>query len=60
MSTRSGTVHTYTPHTITVTLDRPATPRLTRALTLLLDEINTTPPRLPADPRPITYQLTNP
>ncbi|MCA1682340.1 MAG: hypothetical protein LC700_04345, partial [Actinobacteria bacterium] len=49
---------TYTPHTITVTLDRPATPRLTRALTLLLDEINTTPPRLPADPRPITYQLT--
>ncbi|MGH3899877.1 MAG: putative transposase [Pseudonocardiaceae bacterium] len=49
---------TYTPHTITVTLDRPATPRLTQALTLLLDEINTTPPHLPADPRPITYQLT--
>jgi len=50
---------TYTPQTITVTLDRPATPRLTRALTLLLDEINTTPPRLPGDPRPITYQLAN-
>ncbi|MGH3798923.1 MAG: putative transposase [Pseudonocardiaceae bacterium] len=49
---------TYTPHTITVTLDRPATPRLTHALTLLLDEINTNPPRIPADPRPITYQLT--
>ncbi|HET9258106.1 MAG TPA: hypothetical protein VFO16_23320 [Pseudonocardiaceae bacterium] len=50
---------TYTPQTITVTLDRPATPRLTRALELLLQEINTTPPRLPGDPRPITYQLTN-
>ncbi len=49
---------TYTPHTITVTLDRPATPRLTHALALLLDEINTSPPHLPADPRPITYQLT--
>ena len=53
----AGTI-TYTPHTITVVLDRPATPRLTRALHLLLDEINTTPPRLPGDPRPITYQLT--
>ena len=53
----AGTI-TYTPHTITVVLDRPATPRLTRAVRLLLDEINTTPPRLPGDPRPITYQLT--
>ncbi|MGI8814676.1 MAG: hypothetical protein ACR2G2_05150, partial [Pseudonocardia sp.] len=50
---------TYTAHTITVTLDRPATGRLTRALTLLLEEINTSPPQLPADPRPITYQLAN-
>ena len=49
---------TYTPHTITITLDRPATGRLTRALALLLDEINTSPPRLPGDSRPITYQLT--
>jgi hypothetical protein len=49
---------TYTPHTITVVLDRPATPRLTRALRLLLDEINTSPPRLPGDPRPITYRIT--
>ena len=53
----AGTI-TYTPHTITVVLDRPATPRLTRALHLLLDEINTTPPRLPGDPRPITYRIT--
>src|SRR5207342_931103 len=49
---------TYTPQTITVVLDRPATPRLTRALRLLLDEINTSPPRLPGDPRPITYRIT--
>ena len=53
----AGTI-TYTPHTITVVVDRPATPRLTRALHLLLDEINTTPPRLPGDPRPITYRIT--
>ena len=53
----AGTI-TYTPQTITVVLDRPATPRLTRAVRLLLDEINTTPPRLPGDPRPITYRLT--
>jgi hypothetical protein len=52
-----GTI-TYTTQTITVVLDRPATPRLTRALRMLLDEINTSPPRLPGDPRPITYQLT--
>ena len=54
-----GTI-TYTPTTITVELDRPATPRLTRALTLLLDEINTTPPHIPGDPRPITYTLNPP
>jgi Transposase protein len=53
----AGTI-TYTPQTITVVLDRPATPRLIRALRLLLDEINITPPRLPGDPRPITYHLT--
>jgi transposase len=51
-----GTI-TYTTNTITVTLDRPPTPRLTHTLRLLLDEINTTPPRLPGDTRPITYQL---
>ena len=53
----AGTI-TYTPKTITVVLDRPATPRLTRAVRLLLDEINTSPPRLPGDPRPITYHIT--
>ena len=53
----SGTI-TYTPHTITVQLNPPDSPKTTRALTLLLDEINTTPPHLPGDPRPITYALT--
>ena len=51
----AGTI-TYTPH-ITVVLDRPATPRLTRA-SALLDEINTTPPGCPATP-PITYRSQN-
>jgi len=54
-----GTI-AYGPAAITVTLDQPATPRLTRALGLLLDEINAAPPRMPGDPRPITYQLAPP
>jgi transposase len=51
-----GTI-TYHNSTIHIELDRPATPRLTRALTLLLDEINTVPPHLPGDPRPLTYTI---
>lgn len=51
-----GTI-TYTPTTVHIQLDRPNTPRLTRALTLLLDEINQTPPHIPGDPRPLTYTL---
>jgi len=47
----------YTKNSITVTLDRPDTPRITRALELLTNELNNTPPRLPGDPRPITYHL---
>jgi hypothetical protein len=54
----AGTI-TYTPDTITVQLQRPDSPRITRALALLLEEINNTPPHLPGDPRPITYTLTN-
>src|SRR5207244_7405566 len=46
-----GTI-TYHPHNIHVELDQPATPRLTRALTLLLHEINNTPPHIPGDPPP--------
>jgi hypothetical protein len=51
-----GTI-TYHPSSVHVELDQPATPRLTRALTLLLDEINNTPPHIPGDPRPITYTI---
>ena len=46
------------PETITVTLQRPAGPRVARALALLLDQVNAVPPRMPGDTRPITYQLT--
>jgi len=52
----AGTI-TYTPRAITVELDQPDEPRVTRALALLLDEINATPPSMPGDTRPITYQL---
>jgi hypothetical protein len=52
----AGTI-TYTPQAITVQLDQPDTPRVTRALRLLLHEINQAPPSLPGDPRPITYQM---
>jgi len=48
----------YTPHRITVTLDRPDSPRVARALELLADELNATPARLPGDRRPLTYQVT--
>jgi len=51
-----GTI-TYTPTTVHIQLDRPNTPRLARVLTLLLDEINQTPPHIPGDPRPLTYTL---
>lgn len=51
-----GTI-TYTPEAITVTLDRPGQPRITRALACLLAEINTSPPVIPGDHRPITYHL---
>jgi hypothetical protein len=53
----AGTI-TWTPDAITVTLEQPATPRIAGALTLLIDEINATPPAMPGDTRPITYQLT--
>ena len=54
-----GTI-TRTPREITVTLDPPAAPRIARALSLLLNEINNNPPRMPGDTRPITYQLAVP
>jgi len=48
----------YTTTGITVTLDRPDSPRVARALHLLTDELNATPARLPGDRRPITYHVT--
>ena len=48
---------TYTPKSITVALDPPTTPKITRALRLLLAELNATPPRIPGDNRPITYKI---
>ena len=53
----AGTI-TYAPGRITVALHRPGAPRVARALALLIDEINHTPPAMPGDTRPITYQLT--
>ena len=53
----AGTI-TWTPGAITVRLEQPGAPRIARALTLLIDEINATPPAMPGDTRPITYQLT--
>jgi transposase len=53
----AGTI-TWTPDAITVTLEQPGAPRIARALALLIDEINATPPVMPGDTRPITYQLT--
>ncbi len=47
----------YSTTRITITLDRPDTPRVARALTLLTDELNTTPAHLPGDRRPLTYQV---
>jgi hypothetical protein len=48
---------TFTPAAITVTLEQPGAPRIARALALLIQEINTTPPAMPGDTRPITYHL---
>jgi hypothetical protein len=55
----AGTI-TCTPHAITVELQQPDAPRVARALALLIDEINHTPPAIPGDPRPITYKLAKP
>ena len=52
----AGTI-TWTPAAITVQLDQPGSTRVARALALLIDEINATPPAMPGDSRPITYHL---
>jgi hypothetical protein len=53
---QGGTVH-YATNAITITLDRPDSPRVARALHLLADELNATPAHLPGDRRPLTYQV---
>ena len=53
----AGTI-TFTPAAITVHLELPRAPRIARALALLIQEINATPPAMPGDNRPITYHLT--
>ncbi len=52
-----GTI-AYGPSTITVTLHAPDAPRVARALGLLCEQLNATPPRLCGDRRPITYRIT--
>ncbi|HZJ04426.1 MAG TPA: hypothetical protein VFD59_03025 [Nocardioidaceae bacterium] len=49
----------YTTKRITITLDRPDIPRVARALQLLTEELNATPATMPADHRPLTYQLAD-
>ena len=51
-----GTID-YAPRQITVTVDRPESPRVARALQLLTEELNATPARPPGDHRHLTYQL---
>ena len=48
---------TYGTTGITVTLDRPDSPRVARALTLLTQELNHIPAHIPGDRRTITYQV---
>jgi len=49
---------TYTPDAITVQLGLPRAPRVARALTMLIEQVNNEPPVMPGDTRPITCRLT--
>jgi transposase len=49
----------YTRTQIIITLDRPDSPRVARALTLLAEELTATPATLPGDRRPLTYQVSD-
>ncbi len=48
-----GDTITYLPHTITVRLDRPTSPKITCALSLVTDQLEPTRPTITDDPRPI-------
>ncbi|MEV8183411.1 putative transposase [Specibacter sp. NPDC078692] len=54
---QGGTIN-YGTHQISITLERPDSPRIAHALDLLTDELNHLQARLPGDHRPITYQIT--
>ena len=47
----------YGSKTITVTIRQLDAPRITRALGLLIDQLNADPPRLTGDSRRIIYQI---
>ena len=53
-----GHVH-YSATRVTITLDRPDSPRVARALQLLTDELNATPATIPGERRPLTYQVAD-
>ena len=53
-----GTIK-YDNEKITVTLDRPDSPRVARSLQLLTQELNTLTAHIPGDPRPLTYHLAD-
>jgi len=48
----------FQPDHITVTIRRPDAPRIATALNSLTHQLNTNPPHLVGDHRPITYHLT--
>lgn len=48
---------TYTPTAITVAIRRPDAPRIATALNQLIDKLNSNPPHLAGDHRPISYQI---
>jgi hypothetical protein len=47
----------YTPEVITVTLDRPDSPRAARSLELLAEELSALEAHMPGGPHPLTYQI---
>jgi hypothetical protein len=47
----------YSTDAVVVTIRRPDAPRIARALQLLTDQLNATPPRIAGDRRPITYRI---
>jgi hypothetical protein len=53
-----GGSFSYDNKAITVTLDRPDSPRVARALELLADELSASDARIPGDSRPLSYRVS--